>query len=104
MSIQGWEIWFRGVPVGLSHLDNFGHAIGKFPRREGLKEGRVNEDVFRLPEGADEVLSVGSVDGGLASDGGVNHGQKSGRDLHEADTAHAGSRLRRVGWNTVEHE
>lgn len=93
------------------HLDNLGHAVHKLAAGKSLEERSVNEDVRRLVESSNEVLAEGSVDGGLrakrisvvfttatlvrthlASYSTVNHGEKSGRDLAVADSAHKVSR------------
>jgi hypothetical protein len=71
------------------YLDDFGHAIREFARGERLEECGVDEDVFRLPERADEILTMRRVDRGLAAHARVNHGEESRRDLHETHAAHA---------------
>jgi hypothetical protein len=75
--------------LGARYLDDLGHAIAELARWERLEERGVDEDVLRLPEGADEVLARWSVDRRLAADGGVDHREEGSRDLHEADAAHA---------------
>jgi hypothetical protein len=72
-----------------SHLHYLRHAIREFAGGEGFEECSVYEDVLWLPECADEILPVGSVDRRLSAHTRVNHGQESGRDLHETHTAHA---------------
>lgn len=71
-----------------AHLDDFGHAVGEFALRKSFEERGVDKDVFWLPEGSDEVLSMWGIDGCLSADAGVDHGQQSGWDLNEADTTH----------------
>lgn len=70
-------------------LDNLREAICEFAFGEGSEKGYVYEYVFGLPECTDEILSEGGVDGGLSSDGGVDHGEEGCGYLHDADTAHA---------------
>ena len=50
-------------------------------------------------EGPDEVLALGGVDPGLATDGRVDHPEQSGRHLHDPHTAQPGGRdeAREVG-------
>lgn len=73
---------------GDAYFYNLGHAIGKLASRERLQESSINEDVFRLPEGANQILPMGRVDGSLAANARVNHGEQSGRDLYETASAH----------------
>jgi hypothetical protein len=72
-----------------THLHYFGHAIREFAGGEGFEECGIDEDVLWLPERADEILPMRSVDRSLPAHAGVNHGQESGWDLHETHTAHA---------------
>ncbi|KAI3485871.1 hypothetical protein L1887_50669 [Cichorium endivia] len=78
-----------GVPDG-GCLDHLSHAVAELSGREGLEPGSVDEDVVRLVEAADEVLAERVVDGGLAADGRVDHGEEGGGDLDKLETTHEG--------------
>lgn len=51
-----------------THFDHLSHSVGNLSRWEGGEECKVHKDVARLPESANEVLAVRSVNGCLASD------------------------------------
>ena len=51
------------------HLDDFGHTVGEFAHVQSLQESEVDKDEARLPERANHVLSVTSVNGGLSANG-----------------------------------
>jgi hypothetical protein len=76
---SGWSI----RPV-LRHLGVAGQQLA---RRQGAQHLGVGQHQARLVEGADQVLALGQVDGGLAADRGIHLGQQRGGDLHEADAA-----------------
>src|SRR3989304_194128 len=50
---------------------------GELPLRQRAQGGDVGEDEAGLVEGADGVLGARVVDGDLAADGGVDHGQEA---------------------------
>jgi len=75
------------IPEGGS-LDDFSHTVDNLSLGQSLEELEVNVDALGLPESTDQVLAQRSIDGSLATNGRVNHGQEGGRDLNEADTAH----------------
>ncbi|KAL2144674.1 hypothetical protein VTI28DRAFT_8702 [Corynascus sepedonium] len=89
---DGGCVLFEGGEFGLvpdgCGFDYFGHAVDELTNRESLEEGEVDIDALGLPEGADQVLAHGHVDGRLAANGRVNHSEKRRGDLNEADTAH----------------
>jgi hypothetical protein len=72
----------------ITYLHNLGHTIRELPRRESLKEGSIDEDVFRLPKRANQVFAVGRIDSSLASDARIDHGEQGSRDLAKLDTSH----------------
>ncbi len=80
-------------------LDDLGHPGHEFVGRQGLQHRQVDEHRRGLVEGADEVLARVGVDPGLAADGGVDHGQQRGRDVHDVDAPQPGRRgeARHVG-------
>ena len=57
---------------------------------ERRQRRRIADHAPRLVEGADEVLSAGKVDAGLAADRGVHLGEQSRRHLHKVDAALVG--------------
>lgn len=71
-----------------AYFYDLGHAVGKFASRERFEESSINEDIFRLPEGANQILPMRCIDGGLAANTRVNHSEQSGRDLYETASAH----------------
>ena len=56
--------------------------------RQRFEKSWVNHDKLRLFETADEVLPLGKIDAGLASDAGIDHGEESCRYLCEANAPH----------------
>ena len=70
-----------------SVLDDFCHSSSEFPHRQGVQRQWINHHQSWLMEGSDQILSLRMVDTGLAADGGIHHGQKSCRNLDNADTA-----------------
>ena len=79
--------------VNRTYLDDLGHAIGELAGRKGFEESRVDEDVLGLPEGANQVLAMRSVDGRLATDARVDHSEECRRNLDKSDATHAGKRM-----------
>ena len=98
----------RAIEPTAVHLNDLGHSIDELATGQSLEERRIDEDVGRLMESADQVLAERRIDSGLdgsaelapstnlkvdershlASDSAVNHGEKSGRDLTVAHAAH----------------
>jgi hypothetical protein len=72
-----------------AHLDDLGHAIRELAGGKRLEEGRVDEDILRLPKGADKVLAGRCVNRRFAADTRVNHCEERRWDLHKAHAAHA---------------
>src|SRR5271169_2265178 len=72
----------------LTYLDYFSHTVGKLARRECFQKGGIDENVFWLPECANKIFSMRSVDGGFSTNTRINHGQQSRRYLNEAYTPH----------------
>ena len=56
--------------------------------RQGAQKFGVNDHYPGLVKGAQEVFPFGQVDGGLAPDGGVHHGQQGGGHLDEGQPPH----------------
>ncbi len=71
------------------YLDNLGHSVGTLARRQSFAPRSIDEDEFRLPEGADEILSVRGVDGSLSSNTRVYHCKQGSWYLAETDATHA---------------
>ena len=71
-------------------LDGFGQAVDVVAAGQGGQGVRVHDDQFGLPESTHDVLGVAQVHGGLAADGGVNHGKGGGGAVDEVDAAHIG--------------
>src|SRR5205085_964920 len=57
-------------------LDDFGKAGAKLARGKAAKRQRVDEHGRRLPEAADEILSLGAVHSGLAADARIDLREK----------------------------
>ena len=91
---DGGRVLLEGGELGLvpdgGRLDHLGHAVDELAHGQRLEEGEVDVDAAGLPEGADQVLAHGRVDGRLAADGRVDHGEQGGGHLDEADAAHEG--------------
>mmetsp|Transcript_22134 Transcript_22134/g.53831 ORF Transcript_22134/g.53831 Transcript_22134/m.53831 type:complete len:222 (+) Transcript_22134:1969-2634(+) len=64
----------------------------RVPLGEAVEEAHVHEDYGRLVEGAHEVLAHRGVDGGLAADTGVDHGEEGGGHLDKGHTPHVCAR------------
>jgi hypothetical protein len=75
-------------PDARTHLDHLGHAVAEFALRQRLQVRGVDKDKRRLVEGADEILALWRVDGRLAADGAVDHGEQRRGHLHVAHAAH----------------
>lgn len=71
------------------YLDDLCHSVGEFALRQGLQKGSIDENVFRLPECADEVFAVRRVYGGLSADARVYHCEQGRWNLAKLDSAHA---------------
>ena len=72
------------------HLTTSPEAGDQLLAGQGVEQGQVAEDAGRLVEGADEVLARAGVDAGLAADGGVDHREQAGRQVHHPDAAQPG--------------
>jgi hypothetical protein len=71
------------------HLYDFSHTVTEFALGKGLEESSVDEYVFGLPEGADEILACRSIDGGFTANGRIDHCKEGSRNLDEAHATHA---------------
>lgn len=69
-------------------LDDLGDTRAQFAIIEGGEGGRVDDDQGRLVESTDEILALREVDGGLAADGTVHHGEERRGDLRVGHAAH----------------
>ncbi len=78
-------------------LDHLPLAAAQLAIRQGLEGGRVGQHRPRRVEGAHRVLGHRQVGGGLAADGGVDHGEQRGGDGDPGDAAHEGGRQEAAG-------
>ena len=65
--------------LGVTHdavFHDLAHAVAHKLARQGLQTAQVTDDEAGLVECADEVLSLGQVNGGLSAHAGVNHGKQ----------------------------
>ena len=69
-------------------LDRLGQAVDKMAAGQRGEGVGVHHHQFGLPEGAHHVLGVPEVDGGLAADGRIDHGQGGGGAVDEVDAPH----------------
>ena len=69
------------------HLDRLAQRGPKLSLGERPERVDVDDDRARLVEGPHQVLALGEVDAGLATDGRVDLGDEGGRDLDEPDAA-----------------
>lgn len=70
------------------YLDDLGHTVREFAGRKRFQECSVDENVFWLPEGANEILAVRSVDSCLPAYARVDHGKQCCRNLTETYASH----------------
>ena len=87
---------------------DLGITGAELARGERVEQRGVGDHQDRLVEGADEILAMARVDGGLAADRGIDLRQERGRHLHVIDAAahHRGgnvsssavSAITRIGW------
>ena len=68
-------------------FDDLGITGAEFAGDQGVEHARIGQHQARLIERADQVLSLGRVDCGLAADRGIDLGQQGRRDLNEIDAA-----------------
>ena len=66
-------------------LDHFGHAGTEFPIRERGQGEWIDQDQLRLVEGTNQVFAPRMVDTGFATNGGIDHGEKGGWNLHHGN-------------------
>ncbi len=67
-------------------FDDFGIARAELAWRQRVEQRGVGQDQHRLMEGADEVLAVIGIDGGLAADRGIDLRKQRGWHLHIVET------------------
>ncbi len=72
-------------------LDHLGQAGAVFPCVHAGQQEGVDQHRLWLMEGADQVFAGGGVHPGLATHRAVDHGQKAGGYLDEANAAHPAS-------------
>src|SRR5207244_3465016 len=71
-------------------FDDFRKAAAVVAVGQGVKSRDVDPDADRLMENADHVLGVRMVDGYLAADRAIDHGQERGRNHEEGQAARIG--------------
>src|SRR4051812_47859446 len=71
------ELFVRQLPERLAReeagLDDLRHALAPLLVRERLEVARVDHGSHRPMKGAEEVLALGQVQGGLAADRSIDH-------------------------------
>ena len=84
-------------------LDDLAAAVGELLGREGGKAPHVGDDHARLPKGAGQVLAGCQVDGRLAADRRIHHGEQACGNLHKLAAAHVGGghKARHVAHDTA---
>ena len=72
---------------------------------QGAQGANLAEHRGGRPERADQVLTLGGVDAGLTTHGGVHHAEQGGRNVHHAHAAQPGRRHEagHVGDGTATH-
>jgi hypothetical protein len=73
-------------------LDYLGQPGAQLAHRQAAQGGGVGDDRARRVEGADQVLALRDVHGGLATDRGVHHRQQRGGQLHAVHAPHPARR------------
>mmetsp|Transcript_66559 Transcript_66559/g.214505 ORF Transcript_66559/g.214505 Transcript_66559/m.214505 type:complete len:294 (+) Transcript_66559:452-1333(+) len=71
-----------------AHLDGLRETLNNLAAAEGAEHLRVGKDELRLVEGPDQVLAGRHVQGGLATNAGVDHRHRRCGDLHGWHPAH----------------
>ena len=69
-------------------LDGLGQTVDEVAAGQGGQGVRVHDDQLGLPEGTHDVLGVAQIHGGLAADGGIDHGKGGGGAVDKIDAAH----------------
>jgi len=92
------ELGLGQLPQRLSRqqprLHHLGQAVLPLPFGQRGEQRGIDQRPGRPVEGADEVLALGQVDSGLASDRGVHLAGQRGRDGNPGDAAQvAGGRI-----------
>ena len=84
---------FKQLGVGQqAGLDGLGQTVDVVAAGKGGQGVGVHHHHPGLPEGAHHVLGVPQVHGGLAADGGIDHGQGGGGAVDEIDAPHIDGR------------
>lgn len=73
-------------------LDDLAAAVGELLGREGGKASNIGDNNTRLPKGTGQVLAGSQVDGRLAADRRIHHGEQARRDLHKLAAARVSGR------------
>ena len=73
-------------------LDDFGHPRHQLIGRQGAQHRQIDQHRGWLMERADQVLTGFGVDSGLSADGGVDHRQQGGGNVHDIHAAQPGRR------------
>ena len=86
-------------------LDGLGQAVDVVAAGQGGQRLRVHDDQFGLPESAHDVFGVAQVHGGLAANGGIDHGEGGGGAVDEINAAHVdgGRKACQVAHDTAAH-
>ena len=86
-------------------LDDLTHAGQQLVLGQGAQGANLAEHRGGRPERADQVLTLGGVNAGLTTHGGVHHAQQGGRNVHHAHAAQPGRRHKagHVGNSTAAH-
>src|SRR5262245_33121991 len=84
-------------------FDDLGVTRKKLSSWKRGQQSNVRDDATRLVKDADEILSLGNIDRGLASDRRVDLGQKRGRNLHDVNASlkNSGCKARQVSDDTA---
>ena len=69
-------------------LDGFCQTVDEVAAGQGGKGVRIHDDELGLPESAHDVFGIAQIHGGLAADGGIDHGKGGGGAVDEVDAPH----------------
>ena len=66
----------------------FRSTVDEVAAGQGGKGVRIHDDQLGLPEGTHDVFGIAQIHGGLAADGGIDHGKGGGGAVDEVDAPH----------------
>ena len=69
-------------------LDGLGQTVDEVAAGQGGQGVRVHDDQLGLPESTYDVFGIAKIHGGLAADGGIDHGKGGGGAVDKVDAAH----------------